>query len=70
MTPLVIGTPEDVAGFALAGVDGVVCATPAEAEEAIARAAPDALVIVSAGLAAGGWRLAGDRLVVSLPGGS
>jgi vacuolar-type H+-ATPase subunit F/Vma7 len=48
MTPLVVGTREDVAGFALAGVDGVVCATPGEAGQAIARAGADTLVIVSA----------------------
>ena len=47
MTPLVVGTPEDVAGFALAGIEGVVCTTREEAERAIADAAADTLLIVS-----------------------
>jgi vacuolar-type H+-ATPase subunit F/Vma7 len=48
MNALVIGTPEDVAGFALAGVDGVVCETAGEAAQAISRANEDTLVLVSA----------------------
>jgi vacuolar-type H+-ATPase subunit F/Vma7 len=48
MKPLVIGTREDVAGFALAGVAGVVCASREEAERAIARADAETLLIVSA----------------------
>lgn len=48
MRPIVIGTPDDIAGFALAGVDGVVCTTSDEARKAIARAGEDALVILSA----------------------
>lgn len=48
MRLLVIGTREDVAGFALAGVDGIVCETPAEAVE---KAAEDVLVILSNELA-------------------
>jgi vacuolar-type H+-ATPase subunit F/Vma7 len=47
MTPLVVGTPEDVAGFALAGIQGVVCATREEADRAIATAAEGTLLIVS-----------------------
>ncbi len=47
MTPLVVGTREDVAGFALAGIEGVVCTTRDEAEKAIAKASADTLVIVS-----------------------
>ena len=47
MTPLVVGTPEDVAGFALAGIEGVGCTTREEADRAIARAAADTLLIVS-----------------------
>ena len=47
MKPLVIGTREDVAGFALAGVDGVVCTTVAEAEAAIAKAGEETLVMLS-----------------------
>ena len=67
MTPLVVGTREDVAGFALAGIAGVVCATHQEAERAIANAAPDTLVIVSAELAGVAPR---GPLVVALPEGS
>jgi vacuolar-type H+-ATPase subunit F/Vma7 len=48
MTPFVIGSREDVAGFALAGIDGVACATRDEADAALARAGADALIIMSA----------------------
>jgi vacuolar-type H+-ATPase subunit F/Vma7 len=64
MTPLVVGTREDVAGFALAGIDGVVCATRQEADQAIARADQDTLVFVSAEFAREAPR---GPLVVALP---
>jgi vacuolar-type H+-ATPase subunit F/Vma7 len=64
MTPLVVGTREDVAGFALIGIDGVVCATPDEAAAAIAHAATDALVMISADFADAMPR---DRFIVALP---
>ncbi len=48
MKPLAVGSREDVAGFALAGVDGVVCATRDEAAQAIARADEETLLFVSA----------------------
>ena len=64
MKPLVAGSPEDVAGFALAGVDGVVCATGDEAAQAIARADDDTLLFVSAELAPSVDR---SRLHVVLP---
>jgi vacuolar-type H+-ATPase subunit F/Vma7 len=64
MTPLVVGTREDVAGFALAGIDGVVCATRQEADQAIARADQDTLVFVSAEFARDVPR---GPLVVALP---
>ena len=64
MTPLVVGTREDVAGFALIGIDGVVCATRDEAAEAIDRAAIDALVMISADFAGAMPR---DRFIVALP---
>ena len=67
MKPFVIGTQEDVAGFALAGIEGVVCATREEADQTISRADEDTLLIVSHELAVGSWRLAGDRLLVVLP---
>lgn len=51
MKALVAGSREDVAGFALAGVDGVVCATREEAAQALARADEDTLLFVSAELA-------------------
>lgn len=47
MTPLVVGTPEDVAGFALAGIEGVVCTTREDADRAIAGAVEGTLLIVS-----------------------
>jgi vacuolar-type H+-ATPase subunit F/Vma7 len=64
MTPLVVGTPEDVAGFALAGIEGVVCATREEANRAIARAAADTLLIVSPEFAGA---LPRERLGAALP---
>lgn len=64
MTPFVIGTPEDVVGFALAGVDGVVCATSVEAGQAILRADEDTLLIVSAQFAR---ELPRDRRGIALP---
>ena len=64
MTPLVIGSREDVVGFALAGVEGVVCATREEAGQAISRADKDTLLIVSAEFARDIPR---DRLAVALP---
>ena len=48
MKLLVVGTPEDVTGFALAGVEGVVCTNREEAGQAIANADADTLVLVSA----------------------
>ena len=48
MKLLVVGTPEDVTGFALAGVEGVVCTNRDEARQAIANADADTLVLVSA----------------------
>ena len=51
MKPLDIGSREDVAGFALAGVDGVVCATREDAEQALTRADEDTLFFVSPELA-------------------
>ena len=47
MKPLVIGTREDVAGFALAGIEGVVCETREEVARAMTQAGPESLVIVS-----------------------
>ena len=64
MTPFVVGSPEDVVGFALAGIEGVVCRTPEEAHQAIANAAADALVIVSAQFAR---EIPRDRLALALP---
>ena len=48
MKLLVVGTPEDVTGFALAGVEGVACTNREEAGQAIANADADTLVLVSA----------------------
>ena len=64
MTPFVVGTPEDVAGFALAGIEGVVCTTRDEAIQAIERADANALVMVSAELARETPR---DRFMIALP---
>lgn len=71
MKPLVIGTREQVAGFALAGVAGVVCETPEEIAKAIARADAESLVIRFAGpLEAGGRSSPEGPLVVVLPASS
>ncbi|HLJ73422.1 MAG TPA: V-type ATP synthase subunit F [Thermoanaerobaculia bacterium] len=51
MTPVVIGTRDDVVGFALAGVDGTVCSTAGEADRALSQLAPDQIVILSHGVA-------------------
>jgi len=64
MKSLVVGTREDVAGFALAGVDGVVCANREDAEQAIAHADDDTLLIVSAEFARS---VQPGRLAVVLP---
>ena len=64
MKLLVVGTPEDVTGFALAGVEGVACTDLEEAERAIANADADTLVLVSAERARG---LTRNALVVVLP---
>jgi vacuolar-type H+-ATPase subunit F/Vma7 len=72
----VIGTAEDVIGFALAGSPGLVCATGVEVAAALDRECRDpevALVLVSsdsAGLAPDAvqrWRAAGAPLVIVLP---
>jgi vacuolar-type H+-ATPase subunit F/Vma7 len=64
MKPFVIGTREDVVGFALAGVEGVVCATREEAGETISRADEKTLLVVSAEFAR---EIPGDRLAIALP---
>ncbi len=48
MTPRVIGTREDVAGFALAGVEGTICATEENARRAWSALRGDEVAIVSA----------------------
>ena len=52
MIPIVVGTREDVAGFALAGVNGVVCKTREEASAAIEQSGAETLVILSTEFAA------------------
>jgi vacuolar-type H+-ATPase subunit F/Vma7 len=64
MIPLVVGTRDDVAGFALAGIDGVVCTTREDADRAIAAAPDDTLLIVSPEFAG---PLPRQRLGVALP---
>lgn len=64
MKPLVVGTAEDVVGFALAGVEGVVCATREEAGQAISRADEQTLIIVSAPFA---QQVPRDRRAITLP---
>jgi vacuolar-type H+-ATPase subunit F/Vma7 len=55
MTPLVVGGLADVAGFMLAGADGVRCTTREDVEAAIT---PDRLLIFSPAAAA----LVADRI--------
>lgn len=64
MKPLVIGTREDVAGFALAGIEGVVCSTREEADQAISRAEEGMLLIISPEFVRDVPR---DRLAIGLP---
>lgn len=52
MKPLVIGTREDVAGFALAGVEGVVCASRDDVEKAMETVTNETLVLFSPTVAA------------------
>lgn len=58
MKPLVIGTKDDVAGFALAGVEGVVCSNREDVEKAMAFVNSETLVMFSPSAAA----VAHDRL--------
>ena len=62
MTLLVVGTREDVAGFALAGVEGRVCRTQEEAAQAVESVAEDVLVLLSPAFA-----VAAQRFCVVLP---
>jgi vacuolar-type H+-ATPase subunit F/Vma7 len=64
MKLLVVGTPEDVTGFALAGVEGIVCADREKAAQAIANTNADTLVFVSAEYARA---FASNALVVASP---
>ncbi len=64
MKPFVVGVPEDVVGFALAGIEGAVCRTPEEAHQAIANAAADTLLMVSAQFAR---EVPRDRPAIALP---
>ena len=64
MNLFVVGTREDVAGFALAGIRGAVCTTREEAAKVIARAEADALLLVSSKFAS---ELPRERLGVALP---
>jgi len=64
MKPFVIGSPEDVVGFALAGIDGVICATREEADAALTRVDAGVLVIMSADVARAP---SPGNLIVALP---
>lgn len=64
MRPLVVGSREDVAGFTLAGLEGVACATREEAGQAISHADQATLLIVSAEFAR---EIPRDRLAIALP---
>jgi vacuolar-type H+-ATPase subunit F/Vma7 len=52
MIPFVVGTREDVVGFALAAVGGVICSTVDEVEHAFGNLREDQIVILSAAAAA------------------
>jgi len=58
MIPLVLGTREDVVGFALAGAGGAICRTAEEVERALGALRGDEIVILSAAAAL----LAADRI--------
>ena len=64
MKLLLVGTLEDATGFALAGVESVVCANRDEAVQAISKVDADTLVLVSAQHARG---LTQNALVIALP---
>ncbi len=58
MTPLIVGMREDVVGFALAGVGGMICSTSDDVERALTAVGPDQVVVLSAVAAA----LASERI--------
>lgn len=64
MKPLVVGSREDVAGFALTGIDGVVCTTREDAGKLVAQADVDTLVFLSSAFASA---MTGGPFVVVLP---
>jgi vacuolar-type H+-ATPase subunit F/Vma7 len=64
MTPFVIGTREDIAGFALVGIEGVECTSSQEAGQAVSSVDEDTLLIVSAEFAR---EIPRDRLAIALP---
>ena len=80
MIAVLLGTEHDVRGFALAGVEGHLCATPGALAEAAAalRARPEvALILVSRSLArlapaeiARQEALDGPPALIVLPGGT
>lgn len=47
MTPRVIGTREDVAGFALAGVEGTICESQEDVQRAWSALRDDEIAILS-----------------------
>jgi vacuolar-type H+-ATPase subunit F/Vma7 len=51
MTPFVIGTREDVTGFGLTGVDGIICSNAEEVNRALAQLRSDQIAILSADFA-------------------
>jgi len=58
MNPLLLGTREDVVGFALAGVAGAICNTADDVERAFSALKGDEIVILSPAAAL----LASDRI--------
>lgn len=51
MTPLVLGTREDLTGFALAGVGGMICTTVNDVEHALSGTGDESIVILSSAAA-------------------
>jgi vacuolar-type H+-ATPase subunit F/Vma7 len=67
MKPIVAGSREDVAGFALAGIDGVVCTSREEAGKVLAEAKDDTLVFLSSAFASARTVRTDGSFVVVLP---
>ncbi len=59
MKAFVLGTPDDVRGFALAGIKGVACESEGDVDRALAALAPELTLLIVSEPVVG---LCGDKL--------